>query len=174
MTLARPTLELNGQPSSLPTVRMPPKPCTIVGLSRSMSSRSGCQGRRRSSSSSSWAVSWLTSQCRRPRGWRVLILVDSEAAEGALVKGYNSLEDISDLIGVFWLMALHWDLSVYIGRVPSDAKSAESESGCRMRDFEERGATRVTPHSPCELRSRTDWAAKLEEWTTCEATESYR
>ena len=58
MTLARPTLKLGGQPSSMPTVLTPPRPCTIVGLSRSMSSRSGCQGRRRSSSSSSWVVSW--------------------------------------------------------------------------------------------------------------------
>ena len=39
------------------------------------------------------------------KGKKVLLLLDSEAALGALVKGYSSREDISELAGVFWQMA---------------------------------------------------------------------
>ena len=36
---------------------------------------------------------------------KVLIFVDSEPVEGALVKGFSSREDMSELIGKFWSQA---------------------------------------------------------------------
>ena len=85
----------------------------------------------------------LTSQCRRPRGWRVLILVDSEAAEGALVKGYNSLEDISDLIGVFWLMALHRYTSDEYQAMPNPPKGNLDVACVTLRIGERRGSRHI-------------------------------
>ena len=35
-----------------------------------------------------------------------LLFVDSEPVQGALVKGYSAREDLCELVGVFWKLAL--------------------------------------------------------------------
>ena len=46
------------------------------------------------------------------RGKHVLLLVDSEPVEAALIKGYSSRADMCELVGVFWQLALQLKCSV--------------------------------------------------------------
>ena len=62
------------------------------------------------------------------RGKNVLIFVDSESVEGALVKGYSSTEDISELVGHFWLRAAALNVCIYIDRISTDANIADAPS----------------------------------------------
>ena len=62
------------------------------------------------------------------RGKNVLLLVDAEAVEGALVKGYSSKEDLCELLGVFWDLALALRCAIYIDRVPTDANCSDKAS----------------------------------------------
>ena len=47
-------------------------------------------------------------------GRSVILLVDTHAVEGALVKGYSARTDVCELIGKFWDLALELDCSIYI------------------------------------------------------------
>jgi len=58
----------------------------------------------------------------------VLLFVDAEAAEGALVKGYSSRTDVSLLVGRFWDLAQELNCSIYIDRVPTDANCSDAPS----------------------------------------------
>ena len=53
-----------------------------------------------------------------------LLLVDSEPVQGALVKGYSAREDVCELVGVFWKIALDLKVKLYVDRVPTDATSS--------------------------------------------------
>ena len=57
-----------------------------------------------------------------------LLLVDSEPVQGALVKGYSSREDLCELVGIFWNLALDLRINLYIDRVPTDANPADPPS----------------------------------------------
>ena len=61
-------------------------------------------------------------------GKKLLLFVDSEAVEGALVKGYSSREDLSELVGKFWEQAARLDCLVYICRVSTDGNPADGPS----------------------------------------------
>ncbi|CAE7651828.1 unnamed protein product, partial [Symbiodinium necroappetens] len=54
----------------------------------------------------------------------VLLLVDSEAVEAALVKGYSSKEDLCELVEIFWELALEYRINFFIDRVSTDAQRA--------------------------------------------------
>ena len=58
----------------------------------------------------------------------VLLLVDAEAVEGALVKGYSARSDLCELTGVFWDIVLDLKSLVYIDRVPTDANCSDGSS----------------------------------------------
>ena len=73
------------------------------------------------------------------RGKHVLLLVDSEPVEAALIKGYSSRADMCELVGVFWQLALQLKCSVYIDRVPTDANPADHPSRDRMEIGERLG-----------------------------------
>ena len=62
----------------------------------------------------------------------VLLFVDSEPVQGALVKGYSSKEDFCELIGVFWKVALDLGVNVFIDRVPTDSNPSDPPSRNRM------------------------------------------
>ena len=55
----------------------------------------------------------------------VLLFVDSEAVEAALVKGYSSKSDLCDLIKIFWDIVFTQRLRVFIDRVATDANPAD-------------------------------------------------
>ena len=58
-------------------------------------------------------------------GADVIILIDSEAVEAALIKGYSSKEDLCDLISVFWDLVFEVRARVFIDRVATDANPAD-------------------------------------------------
>ncbi|CAE7374222.1 unnamed protein product, partial [Symbiodinium necroappetens] len=55
----------------------------------------------------------------------VLLLIDSEAVEAALVKGYSSKEDLCELVEIFWELALEYRINFFIDRVSTDANPAD-------------------------------------------------
>ena len=63
-------------------------------------------------------------------GKTLILLVDAEAVEGALVKGYSARSDLCELVGVFWDLVLELKCLVYIDRVPTDANCSD----CPSRD----------------------------------------
>ena len=65
-------------------------------------------------------------------GRRVLIFVDSESVEGALVKGYSAREDVCHLVGLFWAVVEDIDALVYIDRVSTDANISDAPSRGKM------------------------------------------
>ena len=58
----------------------------------------------------------------------VLLLVDSQVVEAALIKGYSARSDICELVGVFWELALDLKCQIYIDRVPTDSNPADYPS----------------------------------------------
>ena len=62
----------------------------------------------------------------------ILMFVDSEPVQGALVKGYSAREDMCELTGVFWRLALELRVCTYIDRVSTDANPADPPSRDRM------------------------------------------
>ncbi len=55
----------------------------------------------------------------------VLLLVDAEAMEGALIKGFSSRSDVCELVGMFRDLVLESKSLVYIDRVPTDANCSD-------------------------------------------------
>ena len=68
------------------------------------------------------------------RGKKVLLFVDSECVEGALVKGYSAKEDLCWLNAVFWQQALALDALFYIDRVSTDANISDGPLRGRSRE----------------------------------------
>ena len=58
-------------------------------------------------------VALKTFQERLKGSWS-LLFVDSESAQGALVKGYSAKEDLCELVGVFWDLALEIQVNLFI------------------------------------------------------------
>ena len=61
------------------------------------------------------------------RGKDIILFIDSEAVEGALIKGYSAREDLSELVSVFGDLALELRVNVYIDRVSTDANPAPAD-----------------------------------------------
>ena len=77
-----------------------------------------------------------------------LLLVDSESVQGALVKGYSAREDVCELVGVFWKIALDLKVNLYVDRVPTDANPADPPSRNHMDVGESLGWKTVDPIFP--------------------------
>ena len=75
--------------------------------------------------------------CNELRGKKVILFVDSECVEGALVKGYSAKEDLCWLNAVFWQQALDMDALFYIDRVSTDANISDGPSRGRDREAKE-------------------------------------
>ena len=108
----------------------------------------------------------ITQRREALRGKRVLIMIDSESAEGAMVKGTSSLEDVSDLTALAWFTLQDLDAAAYIARFPTDANPADAPSRGRYIELESRGALWQDPLPPPELTSRTLWRKRFEEWVS--------
>ena len=65
---------------------------------------------------------------------KVLLFVDSEPVEGALVKGYSSRSDMCELTGEFWHLAHRWDIRIYIDRVPTDSNPSDGLSRNKLAE----------------------------------------
>ena len=77
-----------------------------------------------------------------------LLLVDSEPVQGALVKGYSAREDVCELVGVFWKLALDLKVNLYVDRVPTDANPADPPSRDQMCIGESLGWKTIDPVFP--------------------------
>ena len=72
-------------------------------------------------------------------GSDLIILIDSEAVEAALIKGYSSKEDLCDLISVFWDLVFEIRARVFIDRIATDANPADWPSRGNLARGEEAG-----------------------------------
>merc|ERR1711904_508269 len=68
---------------------------------------------------------------------KVLLFVDSETVEGALVKGYSARSDMCELTGEFWHLAHIWDIRIYIDRVPTDSNPSDGLSRNKLEEVVE-------------------------------------
>ena len=55
----------------------------------------------------------------------LILLIDSESVEAALVKGYSSREDMCEIITLFWEIALALRVRVFIDQISTDANPAD-------------------------------------------------
>ena len=85
------------------------------------------------------------------RGKAVLLLVDSEAVEGALVTGYSARTDLCELVGVFWDLVLELKALVYIDRVPTDANWSDGSSRDKLWIGEQLGWKAVPALWPLKI-----------------------
>ena len=88
----------------------------------------------------------------RLRGSWSLLFVDSESAQGALVKGYSAKEDLCELVGVFWNLALELQVNLFIDRVPTDSNPADPPSRAALDVGRALGWEEVDPVFPDSLR----------------------
>merc|ERR1711940_493907 len=79
----------------------------------------------------------------RLRDRRILVFIDSEAVEGALIKGYSGKSDLDDMAGAFWALCVAGRVAPYIDRVPTDANPADDPSRNRFDFLYAAGATRL-------------------------------
>jgi len=59
---------------------------------------------------------------------RVVVLVDSESALGAAIKGYSTKQDISDLVTRLWETIARHRMIVYFDRISTDANISDGPS----------------------------------------------
>ena len=81
----------------------------------------------------------------------VLLLVDAEAVEGALVKGYSARSDVSLLVGKFWELAQVLNAAIYIDRIPTDANCSDGPSRDKVYIGKQLGWLEVQARWPSEI-----------------------
>ena len=94
------------------------------------------------------AVLALFTFADRVRGSDLLLLIDSEAVEAALIKGYSSREDLCSIISVFWDLALSLRVRVFIDRISTDANPADWPSRNKLHIGEAVGWETITVQWP--------------------------
>ena len=93
----------------------------------------------------------LTTFSDRLRNTDLVMLIDSEAVEAALVKGYSSKEDLCLLISTFWDSVFHLKTRVFIDRVSTDANPADWPSRNDLATGSKAGWVTVETVWPSEL-----------------------
>ena len=61
-------------------------------------------------------------------GKRTIVLVDSESALGAAIKGYSAKSDISELVSELWKTISMYGMIVYFDRISTDANISDGPS----------------------------------------------
>ena len=72
-------------------------------------------------------------------GADVILLIDSEVVEAALIKGYSSRSDVCFLISQFWDLSLKLKCRIFIDRVSTDANPADWPSRDDLKKGEAAG-----------------------------------
>ncbi len=93
----------------------------------------------------------LTTFSDRIRNADLIMLIDSEAVEAALVKGYSSKEDLCLLISHFWDLVFQLRSRVFIDRVSTDSNPADWPSRNDLATGEKAGWVTVEAVWPVEL-----------------------
>ena len=86
-------------------------------------------------------------------GTDLILLIDSEAVESALVKGYSSKSDLCTLVSVFWNLIFELRVRVFIDRVSTDSNPADWPSRDDLSTGEKAGWKTVQACWPGELLS---------------------
>ena len=86
-------------------------------------------------------------------GTDLILLIDSEAVESALVKGYSSKSDLCTLVSVFWNLIFELRVRVFIDRVSTDFNPADWPSRDDLSTGEKAGWKTVQACWPGELLS---------------------
>ncbi|CAE7645183.1 unnamed protein product [Symbiodinium necroappetens] len=81
----------------------------------------------------------------------VILLIDSEAVEASLVKGYSSKEDLCELVELFWELLLEYRANFFIDRVSTDANFADWPSRDHLEIGESAGWETVLCSWPAAL-----------------------
>ena len=81
----------------------------------------------------------------------LILLIDSESVEAALVKGYSSREDMCEIITLFWEIALELRVRVFIDRISTDANLADWPSRNKLWLCEAAGWSTVQACWPAAL-----------------------
>lgn len=84
-------------------------------------------------------------------GSDLILLIDSEAVEAALIKGYSSKEDLCVLISIFWDLVFELRIRVFIDRVATDANPADWPSRDDLKRGEKAGWRSVRAVWPAAL-----------------------
>lgn len=82
------------------------------------------------------------------------LLSDSEAVEGALLKGYSSKSDVCRLVSVFWDLVLECKARVFIDRISTDANPADWPSRGDLERGARAGWRTIEPVWPPSIISR--------------------
>ena len=86
-------------------------------------------------------------------GTDLILLIDSEAVESSLVKGYSSKSDLCTLLSVFWNLIFELRVRVFIDRVSTDSNPADWPSRDDLSTGEKVGWKTVQACWPGELAS---------------------
>ena len=78
-------------------------------------------------------------------GKRVTMLIDSEAALDALIKGYSRTEDVALIVTAFWELVARHQINLYMDKVPTDSNISDGMSRSRKSDFVNLSWRRVHP-----------------------------
>ena len=86
------------------------------------------------------------------RGKDVLLLIDSEAVEASLVKGYSSKQDLCRILEIFWDLALRFRINFFIDRISTDSNPADWPSRNQLSIGEAAGWKPVPCSWPTALK----------------------
>ena len=78
-------------------------------------------------------------------GKRVTLLIDSEAALDALIKGYSRFEDVALIVTAFWELVAKYQVNVYLDRVPTDSNISDGMSRARSGEIQQLAWHQVYP-----------------------------
>ena len=78
-------------------------------------------------------------------GKRVMILIDSEAALDALIKGYSRVDDVALIVTAFWELVASHQVNVYLDRVPTDSNISDGMSRSHHEEFAKLSWDQVHP-----------------------------
>ena len=84
-------------------------------------------------------------------GADLILLIDSEAVEAALIKGYSSKEDLCVLISIFWDLVFELRIRVFIDRIATDSNPADWPSRDDLEKGEKAGWKSVSAAWPSAL-----------------------
>ena len=96
-------------------------------------------------------------------GADIILLIDSEAVEAALIKGYSSKEDLCQLISVFWDIVFELKARVFIDRIATDANPADWPSRDDLRTGEQAGWKSVQVVWPSALVDKRSQAVQYKK-----------
>ena len=96
-------------------------------------------------------------------GADLILLIDSEAVEAALIKGYSSKEDLCILISIFWDLVFELRIRVFIDRVATDANPSDWPSRGDLEKGERAGWRSVKAVWPSALEKVSSRGRSVKE-----------